>query len=188
MEKTKLGLSALGVLAFLALVVAGTAYMQGNASGKWLGKGNMTGVHGAGRMYGAVNLTDLGLPANASREQISEALKAKQIQELGLPSDATNAQIMQAEQNKSAQLKAQIDSAIQSGDYATWKALVEQNPRGTALTAIITQDKFSTYVQMYQALKTAGNLREQLGLNNSTGFGKGMPGHGRMMPMNGGGF
>ncbi len=177
MEKQKkFGLSAWAVLAVLFLAGAVTAYMADAPGNMTRGGRGYMGLWGG--IMGAQNLSDLNLPANATRAQVREAVKEKTITQLGLPSNATNAEINAALQKKANETQTQIDAAISSGDYAGWKALVEQAPRGTQLTAIITQDKFPKYVELYQAEKNVRSLSQKLGLNGFKAGGCG--GRGRM--------
>jgi hypothetical protein len=145
------------------------------------GRGYMFGLWGG--LHGAQNLTDLNLPANATRAQIKEAVKEKTLTELGLPSNASNAEINNAMQKKANETQAQIDVEISSGNYAAWKTLVEQTPGGTQLTSIITQDKFQKYQELYQAEKNVKSLSQELGLNGFKAGGCGGRGHvgGKMM-------
>ncbi len=184
MEKQKkFGLSAWAVLAVLFLVGAVTAYVADNASGNMAKavRGNIMGMWGGLGMHGTQNLSDLNLPANATKEQVREAVKEKTLEQLGLPSNATDAQIRNAMQEKANETQSQIDAAITSGNYDVWKALMEQNPRGAQLTTIITEDKFPKYAELYQAEKNVKTLSEELGLtgmkmgggNFRGGFGRG---------------
>ena len=188
MEKQKkFGLSAWAVLAVLFLVGAVTAYVADNASGNMTkaGRGYIMGMWGGLGMHGVQNRSDLNLPANATRAQVKEAVKEKTLEQLGLPSNATDAQIRDAMQQKINETQSQIDAAITSGNYDAWTALIEQNPRGAQLTAIITADKFPKYVELYQAEENVKKLSGELGLpgmkmGGCGGFGRGHMGRNNM--------
>jgi hypothetical protein len=116
------------------------------------------------RMPPMQNLSNPNLPENATKEEIREAIREKTAEQLGLPENATDAEIRDAMQKKADETQNQIDAAIASGNYDAWKTLAEQNPGGAQITAIITEDKFPKYVELYQAEKKVKTLGEELGL------------------------
>jgi len=59
-----------------------------------------------------------------------------------------------------------INQAVLAGDYQTWLSLVGDNP----ITEKITQDNFSTFQAMHQALAEARSLAEELGLPERGGM------------------
>jgi hypothetical protein len=84
------GAAALMVIGF---VVAANAAVQGatDANGKGWMRGGW-GKHGGNSTF----LQDLNLPANATRDQISDAMWAKQLKDLGLTDSSTLAEYRQA--------------------------------------------------------------------------------------------
>ena len=92
---TKKKVMAVGAAALLVigLVVAGNAAVQGATVA--YGKGGMRG--GWGRHGGnSTSLQGLSLPANATREQVSDAMWEKQLKDLGLTDSSTLAEYRQA--------------------------------------------------------------------------------------------
>lgn len=76
-----------------------------------------------------------------------------------------------------------VQSALESGDYEAWVKAQEEMPRPPKITDVITEDNFSTFVEMNEALESgdmdsAKELAEELGLN---GFGMAM-GHRKAGP------
>ena len=61
-----------------------------------------------------------------------------------------------------------IQAALESGDYQTWKDLVDSRPR---ITDIITADNFDQFVQMHNYMQegdfeAAEDIRDELGLDH----------------------
>lgn len=75
--------------------------------------------------------------------------------------------------------KQQIDTAITNNDYAAWKQAMTVNGKLPKFAENITQDNFSTYIKLMQAIQskdfaTAKNLSAELGFQtpqNHMGFG-----------------
>lgn len=74
--------------------------------------------------------------------------------------------------------------AFTSGDYETWRYLMEDAPNQGRVLDVVTEDNFDIFVQAHNAAlagddELAVELRAQLGLNNGvgpqdgTGYGKG---------------
>jgi hypothetical protein len=73
---------------------------------------------------------------------------------------------------------AEVQKAIEGGDYEAWKALVSSttNPRHTRLLSVITKDNFDTFTAMHAAIKAGDyakveELRTTLGLPVRSGRG-----------------
>jgi Spy/CpxP family protein refolding chaperone len=101
-NKKKLLVVGAAVLMVLGVVIAANATglgKQGFAGKGWM-KGGM-GRHGQGNMTSF--LSNLGLPNNATRQQISDAAWAKELKDLGLTDSSTLAEYRQA-------LKAKMQS------------------------------------------------------------------------------
>ena len=177
MEKTKnKGLYALGALAVLVVAGMVSAYMADNALGN---KTKERGGDGFGKgLQGMANLSNLNLPENATRQEIRQVVRQKAITDLGLPVDATDEQIRTAQQAKMNETQAKIDAAVQAGDYTAWKSLVQDTPRGQQLLEKVTHENFPRYSEMYDHLKKANVIAQELGLQGmgGPGMGKGMRG------------
>lgn len=71
--------------------------------------------------------------------------------------------------------RQELHDAIESGDYDAWKAIVDSRPR---ITDYINEDNFAQFAQMH-SLRQEGDfegaqaIREELGLPDKGGFGKG---------------
>ena len=190
-QKT-IGLFALGAPSILLIGGIVTAYLGNNSFGKtpkW-NMMNMTGMRGGpGRMHLSGNGTGpMRIPENGTFLRGPQMFGSKMLSDLGLPTNATASEIRDAMDKKMQATQVAIDSAIQSGDYAAWKALMENDTRGKQLTTIITSENFLKYVDMYQAQKKAQELGKELGLGGANGMGcggKGFPmaGKGRKPPV-----
>lgn len=74
-----------------------------------------------------------------------------------------------------------IDDALESGDYSTWKNLVEDLQRVPPHFEDITADNFDSYVELHEAMQTGDyetvkEIREELGFpmrGNGVGQGAG---------------
>jgi hypothetical protein len=101
--KKKILIVGAAALIVMGLVVAANAVVQGGTDAS--GKGWMRGGLGK-RGVNSTFLQDLNLPANATREQISDAMWEKQLKDLGLTDGSTLAEYRQA-------LKARMQSTQQ---------------------------------------------------------------------------
>ncbi len=84
--------------------------------------------------------------------------------------------------NFSDERHAEMNEVIESGDYASFKTLLEEDERGGRLLEVVTADNFDTFVKAHNLalsgdLEGAKELREELGLGlglkNGQGFKKG---------------
>jgi hypothetical protein len=76
--------------------------------------------------------------------------------------------------------REQLDQALESGDYAAWKALVEEDGRGGQMLESVTEENFAQFAQMHALMQSgdregAQALAEELGLPKgpARGFGRG---------------
>jgi len=74
-------------------------------------------------------------------------------------------------------MQEEIQTAIENQDYTAWKALMEENnnPRNTMMLSVITEDNFSLFSEMHNAMQsgdieTAKTISEELGLEQGIGF------------------
>ncbi|MFZ2455731.1 MAG: hypothetical protein WAX07_04585 [Candidatus Altiarchaeia archaeon] len=157
-------ITALPVLIIAGLAAAYIADGDEKRAGRKTGK--MVNIRGGtGQLHGVTNISDLSLPENASKAQIREAARERIINQMGLPSNATDQQIINALKELEDENHAAIDAAISSKDYSSWKAAVEKSPLGTHLTYLIPLEKFPKYAEMVQAEKKAAALRIELDLS-----------------------
>lgn len=61
-------------------------------------------------------------------------------------------------------LKNEIDSAIESGNYEEWASLHEENNLTGKLFEVINADNFNLLQQLHEAMQTIQSIKEQLGL------------------------
>ena len=77
----------------------------------------------------------------------------------------------------------EMEKALESNDYAAWKALMTETGKQPRVLDMVNEDNFATFIAAHVAaeegdFETAATLRAQLGLNNGngprdgTGFGK----------------
>jgi Spy/CpxP family protein refolding chaperone len=158
--KKKVLIVGAAALMVMALVVAASAAVQGVADAS--GKGWMRGGWGKHMRQG--NQTEwaaLGLPENATREQVSDAMWEKQLKDLGLTDSSTLAEYRQA-------LKAKM----QSGQEQRMAALKTK----LNLPADATKDDVMNAMKQWRA-----DNKELLGGGmGGRGFGRGA-GHGSGM-------
>ncbi len=74
--------------------------------------------------------------------------------------------------------RAEVEAAIEAGDYEAWVSAMGDCPRSQEMTKAITSENFPTFIKMHEALQngdltSAQTLREELGLP-VRGFHRGM--------------
>ena len=103
----------------------------------------------------------LEVPRKPAMRQIRHAVKSAAVERLGLGYDATDEEIKEA---LDARRELEIEKAIGSGDYDTWKALIRTTHRGKELAGIISREKFPAYAEMMKNLYLAEEIANELGL------------------------
>lgn len=70
-----------------------------------------------------------------------------------------------------AELHAQIEEAMEAGDYDAWEALIEGNKFGSKILEYITAENFDRFVEMKNHYKAAKEIHVELGLPSHPGKG-----------------
>ncbi|MFH1787798.1 MAG: hypothetical protein ABH834_00255 [Candidatus Altiarchaeota archaeon] len=152
------------VVGFAALLIFGLV-LAANASvdGKI---GRFGGEKFRGRMAEGFNL-----PENATGPQFRGALKDRlcegkeeKLEVLGLPENATREQVRAAVDEMRQVKRGQLDEALASGDYESWKALVGEHPKGKYLADEISQDEFPQFSQAHGKIREGKQMLEELGV------------------------
>ncbi len=77
--------------------------------------------------------------------------------------------------------KETMRNAMESGDYNTWKAILENSPRGVKMLEIITEENFNRLVEAHKLAQEgdyegAKAIRDELGLQKGLMKGTGQRG------------
>lgn len=158
--KNKFAIACIAGLLIIGLVIAANASVDGKF-GRFGGKQKFHGKLAEG----------FNPPENATGFQFKGAFKerlcdgkAEKLTALGLPENATREQV-QAAVGEMRQVKCgQLDEALASGDYEAWKALIGENPVGKHLAEEISEDEFPAFSQAHGKIKEGKNMLEELGV------------------------
>jgi len=68
-------------------------------------------------------------------------------------------------------IRADIQKAVENGDYTTWKSLVPEN---SPMVEVINEANFARFVEAHRLMSESKAIMEELGLNKmGRGFGSG---------------
>ncbi|MFH0863274.1 MAG: hypothetical protein V1875_09655 [Candidatus Altiarchaeota archaeon] len=141
MEKKRLFIAGAAALVVFGVFVAAAAAYEGGQ--RLMGKPWMKGGFGRQAVFGNLSfLEDMGLPDNATREEVQEALWQRHLKDLGLTEDSTlreyrlavkaKGQSMQAEQGK--QLRTRLGLAVDASDDDVRGAMQNMRTEGNWTT------------------------------------------------------
>jgi hypothetical protein len=139
------------------------AYVAENA-GSTKGRGKMDEsclMHG-------IDLSALDLPENATLGEIRETLRMKTLELLGMPDDASDEEISE---EINARRELELEDAIATGNYEKWLRLISETPGGEQLAETVTRDKFKAYKEMRQSFLAAEEIAMELKISSSARAG-----------------